>query len=215
MSLAETTLKTNLCWSMTTIVGQQQARNFPSCTESYSQFGSDVAYDQWSTRMNFRALRRVSPMTELQAVIEHLHWHEEIKIVISLHFSIDCDHCCVGSWAFERHPGRLSFESFSLTMCVPISSELHSFPLIMCIDAPESTTNSRSSGFFRRRWMRYPCFSMRVERSLVLIFQLYKHFSPKPMLLRESIFLVARFPEVTSPQILAHTDCLLEVRTFE
>ena len=33
---------------------------------------------------------------------------------------------------------------------VPISSQLHSFLLIMCIDAPESesTANSRSSGLF-------------------------------------------------------------------
>ena len=31
---------------------------------------------------------------------------------------------------------------------MPISCELNSFLLIMCIDAPEYTTNSRSSGLF-------------------------------------------------------------------
>ena len=31
---------------------------------------------------------------------------------------------------------------------VPISSELNSFLLIMCIDAPKSTTNSRSTCLF-------------------------------------------------------------------
>ena len=31
---------------------------------------------------------------------------------------------------------------------MPFSSKLYSFLLIMCIDAPASTTNSRSSGLF-------------------------------------------------------------------
>ena len=34
------------------------------------------------------------------------------------------------------------------------------------------------------------------------------------MLLCGRIFIVARFPEVSCPQILAHADCVLEVRTF-
>ena len=79
MSLAETMWKTNLRWSLTTILGKQQERNFPSCTELFSHLGSDVALDHWSTHVNNRALHRVCQ--DGRRVVEYLHRHEEIKTV--------------------------------------------------------------------------------------------------------------------------------------
>ena len=52
--------------------------------------------------------------------------------LVRLHFSTGCYYRC-------------GFPEFSR---VSSSPELKSFLLSMCIDAPESTTNSRSSGFF-------------------------------------------------------------------
>ena len=58
------------------------------------------------------------------------------------------------------------------------SCELNFFQLNMCMDAPESTTNSRSSGlFFRRRCQHYPCFGRRVERCFVLVLELVDFFA--------------------------------------
>ena len=71
---------------------------------------------------------------DCKRVLEDLHRHEEIKIVnvylcflTCLHFATGRNHLLWGSWTF-----RLSLKSFLLSMC---------------IDAPESTTNSRSSSF--------------------------------------------------------------------
>ena len=83
----------------------------------------------------------------------------------------------------DRHFALLRFLDL---LRVSISSELKTLLLSMCIDAPESTVNSRSSDFFS-----------------------------SPMLLCGRIFPVARFLGVTCPQNLAHTDCVLEVHTFE
>ena len=71
----------------------------------------------------------------------------------------------------------------------------------MCIDAPETTTNSLSSGFSRRGCPHYPCFDKRIERSFIRIFRLVDTFSPSPMLLCGSIFLVAKFCLVFFPQM--------------
>ena len=51
-------------------------------------------------------------------------------LLMSLHFSIGCD----------------DYEGLHDFVKVSISTEFKSFLLIMYIDAPESTTNSRSSG---------------------------------------------------------------------
>ena len=48
---------------------------------------------------------------------------------------------------------------------VSTSSELKSFLLSMCIDAPESTTNSRSSGDFEVGRRHCPGLNGRVKRS--------------------------------------------------
>ena len=71
-------------------------------------------------------------------VIEYLHRHEEIEIVnvflcflVCLHFTVGRYNRCVNSWISAESPFRLSSNPSVLSMCT---------------DAPESTTNSRSSG---------------------------------------------------------------------
>ena len=87
---------------------------------------------------------------------------------------------------------------------VSSSSELKSSLLSMCIDALESTTNSRSSGFF-----------FFFEEGAGITDASVGECLSNPMLLCGRIVLVAKFPEVSCPQILAHTDCVLEVHTLE
>ena len=81
---------------------------------------------------------------------------------------------------------------------------------LMC---PESTTNSRSSGFFEEgAGMTHASVG---ELDVVLSeFLCLNIFLARPMLLCGRIVLVSRFPEVPFPQILPHTDCVLEVHTF-
>ena len=55
-----------------------------------------------------------------------------------------------------------------LTLLLPCSSK--------SIDAPEPTTNSRSSVFSKRCW-HYACFVWRVERRLILVFELIDIFT--------------------------------------
>ena len=69
-------------------------------------------------------------------VLEDFHCQEHIQffevhcgLFVRLHFSIGC-YDCLGLHDFVK---------------VSISAEIKSFLLIICIDAPESTTNSRSS----------------------------------------------------------------------
>ena len=105
----------------------------------------------------------------------------ERMLVLPLVFALH-NHGCGGSWT----PVRLSIN--------PCYSS-------MCIDALESTTNVRSSGFSTRvlvlpkhRWesRTWPCPLLRA----------YRHFCQIPMLLCERIVLVAKFPGVFYPQIL-------------
>ena len=65
------------------------------------------------------------------------------------------------------------------------SPELKSFLLKIWIDAPESTTNFRFSGFFEEGACRhYPCFGRRVERSLVLVSEIVDIFPKSQASLR-------------------------------
>ena len=74
---------------------------------------------------------------------------------------------------------------------VPISSELKSFLLIMCTDAPESSTNSRSSGLFEViRCRHYLCFTRNFERSFVRILELVNVFRQIPRCFAGASFLV-------------------------
>ena len=67
MSPAETMSKTTLRWSLTTIHGQQEVRNCPSCRISSSLVWSGVAFDHWPTHKKNPVLRRVFPVTGRQA----------------------------------------------------------------------------------------------------------------------------------------------------
>ena len=60
----------------------------------------------------------------------------------------------------------------------------------MCTDAPESTTNSRSSGFFEEGC---PCFGRKVERGLVLVFELIDTFCQVPCFSADASFLLQGF----------------------
>ena len=105
-----------------------------------SPFWSTLVFDRWPTHVNIRVLRKAFPAMELQAYLrvvaqsrrgqdrEHIH----LCFLVSLHFSIGCYHHFRGSGS----PQNL------------ISSELKSSFCSACalIEAPESTTNSRSSG---------------------------------------------------------------------
>ena len=83
------------------------------------------------------------------------------------------------------------------------SAEFKFFLLIMCIDAPESTTNSRSSGLRFDAGMHL--FSQG-EKNVALFFLLFfeKHFWPASTLFHGHLALATlSFPE-TDPQFLEH-----------
>ena len=80
------------------------------------------------------------------------------------------------------------------------SPELQSFLLSMCIDAPESTTSSRSSGDFG-------------VGAGVALASLEEYNVASPVFLRLLTFFATSHASLGA-QILAHTDCVLEVRTF-
>ena len=74
------------------------------------------------------------------------------------------------------------------------SAELRSFLLTMCILAPESTTNSLSSGSFVDAAGEYPFFSGREECCLVFFFELVYVFGEVPCLASgASLFSVSLF----------------------
>ena len=83
---------------------------------------------------------------------------------------------------------------------VSISASFKSFLLIICIDAPESTTNSRSSGL--RVDAGRHLFS-EGEKNVALFFSFnFKHFWPASTLLRGHLALATLSPPETDPQIL-------------
>ena len=78
----------------------------------------------------------------------------------------------------------------------------------MCIDAPESTTISRSSGFCEKgAGITHASVGEQDAASS-------SHFSPSPMVLCGCIFLAAKYHPVFFPRILAHTNSAPEVHTF-
>ena len=82
----------------------------------------------------------------------------------------------------------------------------------MCIDAPEFTTNCLSSGFFEDG-VGIAQTSVG-EKNAALSLSQQTFFRQVPCFCGR-VVLVATFPLVSYPQILAHKDCVLEVRTFE
>ena len=92
---------------------------------------------------------------------------------------------------------------------VSISASVKSFWLIMCIDAPESTTNSRSSGL--RVDAGKHLFS-EGEKKVASFFSLnLPHPWPASTLLRGHLPLATLSPPETDPQILERWDCADEV----
>ena len=84
---------------------------------------------------------------------------------------------------------------------VSISASLKSFLMIMCIDAPESTTKSRSSGL---RFDAGKHLFSEGEKNAAFVFLLYflEHFWPASTLLHWHLPLATLSPPETDPQIL-------------
>ena len=104
-----------------------------------SRFWWDVVFDRWSTRKNIRFHRKAFRATILLACFRGLSlstkypllWHTPLP----LHASALLHWLLWPSWVYttsSRYPFRQNSNPFLL---------------ILCIDAPESTTNFRSSGF--------------------------------------------------------------------
>ena len=95
-----------------------------------------MEFHRFSTHMNTRALSKAFQAIEKQAflrviALSRIDFDVNVYMcfLVCMHFSIGCKH----------HSGFLDLRKESN------SSEFKSFLLIMCIDAPASTTNSRSS----------------------------------------------------------------------
>ena len=102
----------------------------------FSRHWSIVSLDRWPTHWNIcglckawaiglRAFHRLSTRLQVTIVNEHL------CLYVGVHFHACSHHYCKGSGPFN---------------CPSLLSLI--FLLIMCVDAPESTTNSRSCGLF-------------------------------------------------------------------
>ena len=140
-----------------------------------SHLWSHVAFDRWPTQWNIRALRRACPMTGRQAcprvtALSRRDQDREDKLVLPRLFALPHWQLLPlwVSWIFRGFPVRLSSNPFCSA----------------CIDAPESTANSRSSGFFQRGCRHYPCFGRRVKRGLIWVFELKDIFRQAPRFLR-------------------------------
>ena len=83
------------------------------------------------------------------------------------------------------------------------SAEFKSFLLVMCIDAPESTTNSLSSGLIFGDAGRHRSSASEKKVDLSFSFS-FTIFWPDSTLLHEHIALAIPSPPETDPQILEH-----------
>ena len=121
--------------NLTAIQGKQEVRYFPSCTQTPPPPDQARLFDRWPTHRYIRVLRRAFQVTEMQAyhrVFAPSRRDQDRERILVL-------------------PRLLALPQWPLPplWCSWISaSELKSFLLNMCIDAPESTTNSRSSRNF-------------------------------------------------------------------
>ena len=111
---------------------------------------------------------------------------------------------CTSPFAVNTVVGR--FWTFLLS----INLSLILFLLIMCIDAPESTTNSSSSGLLEVTSVDIPFdFTKNIKRGFVRILELVHLFRQMPRIL-----LGSRSPHVIFPRILARKDFAHEAHTF-
>ena len=90
---------------------------------------------------------------------------------------------------------------------ISILALLKSFLLIMCIDSPESTTNSLSSGLIVDGEGRHQVSEG--EKNVVLCFFsfIFLHFWPASTLLHWHFALATLSPSETDPQIWVHWGC--------
>ena len=103
---------------------------------SESRFEWEVVFDHWSIRRNTR-FHRKAPSDNTAGV---LSWTFIVKNIFnSLTYTIASSCVCTSPLAVMTVVGLHDFVKVS------ISASLKTFLLIMCIDAPESTTKSRSS----------------------------------------------------------------------
>ena len=133
-------LKTDCFDNWWTTQERQDVRNCPCCVLLSSPLWSTVVFDRGPTRRNIRGLRRVFQPIAQQALLRVIapsrrDQDRERFLVLPRLF-------CTSPLAVTTTVGFLDLHRVSS------SSELKSFLLCMCIDAPESTTNSRSSGIF-------------------------------------------------------------------
>ena len=188
-------LKTNPVMSMLTTncsqnwwitLEQQEVRSCAFCIHLSSLLWSTVVFDRWPTHKNIRGICRVFQAIEQLAFL---------RLIAQSRMNLDRERILVlprldalPHWLVSTKWGSWIFVNVSH------SSEHNSFLLIMCIDAPESTANSRSCWTFRSGCRHYPCLNRNIKRSLVRILELVNICSPNPVLLCGRIFLGARSP---------------------
>ena len=139
-------------------------------------------------------------------IFEELYCHEQIRFfhiqccfLICLHFSIGCDIPLEESWKLALSPFLLSSSSFSLSMCV---------------DAPESTTNSLSSGFGQDGAGMHRTSKGEKKRSFIPIFELHDTFGHSPRISAGTSLLHVCLPEAY-PRIWERTDFAHEEKCVE
>ena len=148
-------------------------------------FWWDVVFDHWSIRGNTRFHRRIFQATLLLVCFRGLSLSRIHQILQHTQFASSC--VCTSSLAVMTIVGLHDFVKVS------ISASLKSFLLIICIDAPESTTNSRLT--FRRILCQFLVTSLpRFPRSIVTF--IGDRFSFLPISLfqcNHSTFVLVRF----------------------
>ena len=125
------------------------------------------------------------------------------NIYISLTYTVASSYVCTSPLAVMTIVGRHDFVKES------ISASYKSFSLIICIDAPESTTNSRSS---RLRFDAAKHQFSQGEKNVALFsFFFSKNFGQLPRYFEGTLLLPLLSPPETDPQILEHWGCADEV----
>ena len=163
-------------------------RNEVLCSTVFeNHFQWDVFFDRWSTHKNIRFHRKAFRAEDFLLVD---------NVSNSLTKTVTSSCVCTSPLAVMTIVGLHDFVKVS------ISAEFKSFLLIMCIDAPESTTKSRSSSlWFYGAGTPFP----KVRRMLLFHAPwISEHFWPTSTLLHGHLALaILSLPE-TDPQILEH-----------
>ena len=125
----------------TAVQGQQVVRQFSVFAQNLLPlFGQVWLLTAGPLIGSIRVLRRAFQVIDLQTCPG--------VIALSRRVSRSCTNTCASSFVCTSPLAVTTVVGFLDLRRVSISSELESFLLSMCIDALESTTNSRSSGDF-------------------------------------------------------------------